>query len=209
MPGIEPLVRRRTVRIKDDRLRPDSSKTRKKPKKVTLGYLERAALHYLERYASSAANLRRILMRRVFKSAKAHDTDPEEGAVMVDTLIVRYQESGLLDDANYSRMRAETMHRRGTSARMTRMKLASKGVASDDIDSALEALAETVQEPDLSAAVNYARRRRLGPWRQTKREDNRDRDLASMGRQGFSYATARKIVDAEDVDALESPEHLD
>lgn len=209
MLGIEPLVRRRTARVKDDRLRTDSSKTRKKPKKVSPGYLERAALHYLERYASSAANLRRILMRRVFKSAKAHDTDPEEGAAMVDALIARYQESGLLDDANYSRMRAETMHRRGTSARMTRMKLASKGVASDDIDSALDALAEIVQEPDLSAAVNYARRRRLGPWRQTKREDNRDRDLASMGRQGFSYATARKIVDAEDVDALESPEHLD
>lgn len=128
---------------------------------------------------------------------------------MVDALIVRYRETGLLDDANYSRMRAESMHRRGTSARMTRAKLASKGVASDDISAALDALAETIQEPDLIAAINYARRRRLGPWRRTNRTENRDRDLASLGRQGFGYDLARKVVDAEDEDALEPPEHLD
>lgn len=185
-------------------MRTNSSDSRKKPRKVSAAYLERAALHYLERYASSSANLRRILMRRVLKSAEAHGTDPDEGARMIDALIRRYQETGLLDDAGYSRMRAVSLHRRGASARMTRMKLAAKGVAADDIDAALDSLAETVKEPDLAAAVNYARRRRIGPWRKADRAEHRERDLAALGRQGFGYEIAAKVIDATDRDDLEA-----
>jgi regulatory protein len=170
---------------------------------VTAASLENAALHYLERFATSSANLRRVLMRRVRKSAEAHGTDPAEGEALVDALITRYRESGLLDDAAYAEMRAGSLHRQGASARMTRAKLAAKGVDAEDIDAALETLGETVAAPDLAAACNYARRRRLGPWRRRDREDHRDRDLAALGRQGFGYGLARKVVDAEDREALE------
>jgi regulatory protein len=194
-------------RSRGNALRSHSSKPRRKPRKVTAASLENAALHYLERYASSAANLRRVLMRRVVKSAEAHDTDPAEGAALVDALIDRYRKSGVLDDAGYAEMRVASLHRQGASRRMTRGKLAMKGVAAEDIDTALDTLAETVVAPDLAAACNYARRRRLGPWRRTDREAHRDRDLASLGRQGFSYELARKIVDAEDTEALEAEAH--
>ena len=183
-------------------MRSHSSKPRRKPRKVTATSLENAALHYLERYASSAANLRRVLMRRVVKSAEAHGTDPAEGAALIDDLIARYRKSGLLDDANYARMRADTLHRAGASARMTRAKLAAKGVAAEDIDTALDTLAETTEAPDLAAACNYARRRRLGPWRRGDRDAYRDRDLAALGRQGFGYELARRVVDAEDAETL-------
>lgn len=185
-------------------MRSHSPKPRRKPRKATAAALENAALHYLERYASSAANLRRILMRRVAKSAEAHDTDPAEGEALVDALIARYRKSGLLDDTDYARMRADSLHRQGASARMTRAKLAAKGVAADDIDTALDTLAETVAAPDLAAACNYARRRRLGPWRRADREGHRERDLAALGRQGFGYDLARKVVDAADADELEA-----
>ena len=39
----------------------------------TLENLERAALRYLERYASSRANLRRVLMRRVLRAARGDE----------------------------------------------------------------------------------------------------------------------------------------
>ena len=93
-------------------MRTKSSRPAKKPRKVTADSLERAALHYLERYATSAANLRRILMRRVLRSAEAHGTDPADGKVLVDALVTRYRKAGLLDDAAYARMRAESLHRR-------------------------------------------------------------------------------------------------
>lgn len=182
----------------------DKPRARRKPRKITPDSLGRIALHYLERYATSSENLRRVLIRRIRRSAEAHGTDPDEQMPHVDALIVRYQQAGLLDDQAYARMRAESLHRRGTSGRMIRMKLAAKGVPSDAIDDALESLTELVANADLSGACNYARRRRIGPWRLRDRTDYRDRDLAALARQGFSYGIARKIIDAEDTEMLET-----
>lgn len=182
----------------------DKPRARRKPRKITPDSLGRIALHYLERYATSSENLRRVLIRRIRRSAEAHGTDPDEQMPHVDALIARYQETGLLDDQAYARMRAESLHRRGSSGRMIRMKLAAKGVTSDAIDDALQSLNDTVANADLSGACNYARRRRIGPWRLRDRSDYRDRDLASLARQGFGYDIARKIIDAEDADVLEA-----
>ncbi|HYG91662.1 MAG TPA: RecX family transcriptional regulator [Azospirillum sp.] len=178
---------------------------RSAPKRVTPQYLENAALHYLERFASSAENLRRVLMRKVDRSAHAHGTDREEGARWVDALIERYRASGLLNDAGYARMKAESLHRRGASSRAIREKLASKGVARDEVDKALDRVGEDVEgDFDLTAALTLARRRRLGPYRLPEaRAAHRDKDLAALGRAGFAYDIARRVVDAEDPDSAE------
>ena len=178
------------------------SRGRKGPHKATPERLARAALHYLERYASSAENLRRVLMRRVYRSAAVHDTDPEEGRAAVDEIVSRYRDSGLLDDAAYAEMRARTLHRRGASRRLIGARLAEKGVAADDIERALESLDADSAAPDLEAACNYARRRRIGPWRAADRAAHRERDLAALGRQGFSMDIALRVVDAANPDAL-------
>ncbi len=181
--------------------RQGSRRPRRGPKKATPERLERSALFYLERFASSSENLRRVLMRRVDASAKEHGTDREEGAQFIDTLIERYERAGLLDDAAYADARVASMHRRGLSDRAISMKLRQKGVPGDLIERSLEALREELRadgtDPNWEAAMNYARRRRIGPFRKTSREENRERDLAALGRQGFDYQTARKIVDAE------------
>ena len=101
-------------------------------------------------------------------------------------------------------MRVGGLHRRGTSGRFIRHRLALKGVPKDDIEAALETLAEEVVDPDRRAAIAYARRRRIGPWRQDDRDQYRDRDLAALGRQGFSFDIALWIVDAESSDACET-----
>ncbi|MGY9106318.1 MAG: regulatory protein RecX, partial [Alphaproteobacteria bacterium] len=83
----------------------NSAREKRKPRKATKKSLENAALFYLERYASSAENLRRVLLRRVERSARAHDTDRDEGAELVDGIIHRYKDANLLDDAVYASMR--------------------------------------------------------------------------------------------------------
>ncbi|MGY8803890.1 MAG: regulatory protein RecX, partial [bacterium] len=52
----------------------------------------------------------------------------------------------------------------------------------------------------------YARRRRLGQFRLDPdvREERRQRDLAALGRSGFSYGIASRIIEAECVETLES-----
>lgn len=178
----------------------------KPQKRVTPQYLENAALHYLQRFASSTDNLRRILMRKVERSAAAHGTDREEGARWVEELLARYRRSGLLNDGTYARMRAESLHRRGASTRAIAQKLAAKGIDRDEADKALDTLREDIgSELDISAALALARRRRLGPYRLPEaRAAHREKDLAALGRAGFAYDVARRVVDAEDPDSLET-----
>ncbi len=185
--------------------KPDARKTRRRgPRKVSERYLRNAALYYLQRYASSAANLERVLMRKVTRSAEAHGTSVEEGRTWVATLIAEFQRLGLLNDGAYAEARARTLHRRGASTRLVRARLAETGVGSEDIDHALAALAGELDAPELAAALNYARRRRLGPYRPAaERAAKRERDLAALGRQGFPLDLALRIVDAEDPAALE------
>jgi regulatory protein len=173
---------------------------RRGPRKATAKYLENSALFYLQRYASSAANLERVLLRKVERSAKAHDTDPVEGRRHVRDIIAKLHRNGLLDDRLYAESRARSLNRRGASGRMVRMKLAREGVEDDHIDHAFEELREDYAEPDLAAALNYARRRRIGPYRTDPRtrQDNRERDLAALGRQGFSLDLALKVVEIAD-----------
>jgi len=174
--------------------------TRKRtgPKPVTKERLERIALHYLERFASSAENLRRVLLRRVDRSARLHGTDAAEGAQWVDALVERYRRSGLLDDRAYAEAKTQSLRRRGASARMVRQKLGAKGVDADTVAAALDAAGGA---DDLAAAFAYARRRRLGPFGPAaSRKDRRQRDMAALARAGYDYDTARKVIDARPED---------
>lgn len=178
---------------------------RRKAKPVTPERLHRSALFYLERYASSSANLRKVLMRRVERSAREFDTDRDQAAKWVDDLIIRFQQAGLVDDKAYAENRAASLLRRGTSLKAVRMKLAAKGVPTALIDDVLEAAKQdSDQDTDLMAAVAYVRRRRIGPYRVKARDENRDKDMAALARQGFSFEIARRILDAESPEDLEA-----
>lgn len=174
---------------------------RKPGRPLTPERLENIALHYLERFAASADGLRRVLSRRAERSAREHGTDREEAAAWIEALIRRWLESGLLNDRLYAENKAATLHRRGGSTRAIRQKLSAKGVSESDVDSALAERRECSDgEPDVEAALALCRRRRLGPYRANdeQRAAMRDKDLATLGRAGFDYDTARRVVDRRD-----------
>lgn len=180
-------------------------RTRPAPHRITPQYLENAALHYLERFATSSTHLRRILLRKVARAAAAHGDDPADGAQLVDALIARYLAAGLLDDRAYAAGKAASLQRRGISRHGIRGRLALKGVDRDLIDATLEGLAADGSASDLAAACALARRRRLGPFRLPEdRNDYRTRDLATLARAGFSSTVARQVLSAEDPSALEA-----
>lgn len=182
--------------------------SRRGPREVTAKSLENMALFYLECHASSVANFRQVLMRKVARSVRIHDTDAEAGAALVEALIARYRRVGLLDDRAYATARVTSRHRQGDSVRAIRAKLMAKGVAAEDIEAALAALARDIGAAapgvlDLRAACAHARRRRLGPWRaEADRPARRERDLAVLARAGFGYDTARRVIEADSVAAL-------
>ena len=188
-----------------NKIQKKSNRPQKRPSKpITKNRLHNGALFYLQKFASSSENLRRVLMRRVDKSAREHGTDPEEGAQWVLEVVTRLQELGLLNDRAYAESKTGALLRRGNSPKAVRMKLRAKGVTAEDIDASLEQYDEEIEaDLDLAAAVAYAKRRRIGPWRMRNREEQRDKDLAALGRQGFGYDLARKIIDSDDIQELE------
>ena len=172
------------------------------PRRLSNSSVEAAALHYLERFAASAEALRRVLLRRVEHAARLRGEDAAEGRAMVDALIARYLASGLLDDRRYAEAKGRSILRQGGSIRAIRCRLAAKGVAPETIEAALGDLrdeqAGSIDELDLAAAVALARRRRLGPYRPAdQRVSARDRDLAALGRAGFSWEIARRVIDGQ------------
>jgi regulatory protein len=154
---------------------------RKPPRKVSEAYLQRAAMSYLERYASSAENLRRVLRRKVDKRCRLRGEDPAEFHDMIDDVVAKSLKIGLIDDTRYAEARVATLRRRGGSARAIQAKLSAKGV----------------DRSTIAAARAFARRRKLGPFRPGERAPYRDKDLAAMARAGFRFDVARSIVEGE------------
>jgi regulatory protein len=163
---------------------------------VSTAYLERAAMAYLERYASSSENLRRVLRRKVDKRCRLRGEDPSAFHSLIDEVVARALRTGLLDDARYTEGRVATLRRRGGSRRAIEAKLAAKGIDRETIAAAMEG--ETSDE--IQAAHALARRRRLGPYRPGERSAYREKDLASLARAGFSFGVARAVVDGDKPD---------
>ncbi len=179
---------------------PISKTSGRPPAKITPSYLENAALHYLERYSSSRANLRRVLMRKVDRSLAHWGGERDEAAPLVEALIAKLAGLGYLDDAAYAEIKVRGLRRKGASARLISATLAAKGV---EAETAAAALAEQEPDAELAAAFTLARRRRLGPYRPAdKRAEFRAKDLATLGRAGFSWETARAVVEAEDAPSV-------
>lgn len=181
---------------------------RKKPKKISPDYLERAALFYLERYSSSAENLRRVLDRKVRRSIREHG-EPEAGeaARWIAAVVDKLQRNGLLNDRVYAEGRVRSLYAEGKPLGRIRQTLAVKGVSKPDVEAALERLQDEAETPisDLPAAAAFARKRRLGPYRSDpeQRREMRQKDLGALARRGFSQSVATKILNAESVAALE------
>jgi regulatory protein len=164
--------------------------------------IERWALHYLGRYASSAENLRRVLSRRARRRLDGEREALTEARALIDALVTRYRESGLVDDAAYAGAQARSRLRRGQSLRTIRAGLAAKGVGADDATAALDALREDGGDPDLAAACAFARRRRLGPFR--RGDGDRAKELAAFARAGFARAAAEAVLGCAGADEAEA-----
>jgi regulatory protein len=149
--------------------------------------LEELALRYLNRFDCSVQKLRAHLARAI----RTRGGDENTLASHADALILRYQASGLLDDARFAENLASRLQERGGSRRAIVQKLRQRGIAGGVAD------ATVTRSPaaELEAACAYVRRRRLGPHRpEAERQANRQRDLAALARQGFDHGTAVRAL---------------
>lgn len=182
-----------TEEVADEDAAGGSRPLAKPARPITQAYLQRAALHYLERYAAPAAQLRRVLSRRIDRRCRESGASPRDFDEMLEAVVATCTRIELVDDRRFAEARATTLRRRGSSRRAVAAKLAAKGVARDIV---AETTA-TSDEDELHAARIAARRKRLGPWSTKDRVERRPKDIAALVRAGFSLAIARAAIDGE------------
>jgi regulatory protein len=167
--------------------------------------LRRAAEHHLERWSTTRAGLRRVLLARVDASVAAHGGDRAALARAVEDLLDHLVRIRAVDDRAWARDRARGLVRKGASVARIRGALAEKGVARAIVDEVLSELEAELGDPTRVAAARYVRKRRLGPYRDpATRSAHRDQDLARLGRRGFPWNVARELVDLPDIPAIEA-----
>ena len=185
------------------------------PRKIDARYLENAALYYLQRYASSSGNLKTVLTRKIKRGCAHHGQNPEDFLPLLDPLIDRYRQSGLLDDAIYADGRVGALRRQGLSRQAIMQKLSLKGLGAADITAALaridaqaaenagDAIDDTAAR-ELAAARRMAQRKRIGPWRRKPLADPKDaqKEMAALARAGFSYDIARRALESDGDDVF-------
>jgi regulatory protein len=121
---------------------------------------------------------------------------------MVEELITKFQRSGLLNDEAYTGGIVSSYRRRGLSKQAILSRLKARGIETAQGLAALSAYDENNENSEITAALTYARKKRLGPF--MTKEIDPEKQLASLARQGFSYDTAQVVLkmDKEEAEAL-------
>src|SRR3954451_19034695 len=88
----------------------DASDSGRPKRAIDAALLKEWALSYLERYASTAENLRQVLRRRVRRRLAAEGSRDRESDTavepLIDALVERYRDAALVNDASYAASRA-------------------------------------------------------------------------------------------------------
>lgn len=187
-------------------------KSDRRPKRLAIPDLDQIALDYLARFATSRKRVEEMLTRRIRKSAHFHGDDPAPLLAAIPAVIAKLERNRFLDDETFAGMKAASLTRRGTSRRQIGAKLAQLGIAAEDRGKAMAGLTEEFGNAEEAAAIAYAKRRRLGPYRARhiageQRLEQAKRDLAAMARAGFGFDLAKRVLGgAADIDIEDDAE---
>jgi regulatory protein len=162
--------------------------------------LHDAAVRHLARYSATQVGLLRVLGRRIDRWARAAEAAPEIVATAQQAardVVAKLAAVGAVDDAAFAARRARSLARAGRSRRAIGAHLAARGVSAE-----LTAALPYDPEAELTAALAYARRRRMGPFRQPPDPEQHMRDMGRLARAGFpqNIASAVLRMDADDAE---------
>ena len=150
--------------------------------------LERLALFYAERYATTRFKLRAYLGRKLRERGWAGESDPP-----IDALVERFDRLGYVDDRAFASSRAASLTRRGYGERRVAEALRAAGIESADSEQARE----EARSEAWNAALRFAQRKRIGPFASEEPDrSGRQKAFAAMLRAGHDMAHVRRLVEA-------------
>jgi regulatory protein len=168
--------------------------SKKPPKPLNSVRLNDLALHYVARFATSAAKLEDYLKRKLRERGWEGEGDPALRA-----LVERFVAAGYVDDLAYARAKSGSLLRRGYGQRRVGQALHAAGIG--------EEVREEVRAGKAAqrrAALALAQKRRFGPFGSAELDrPAREKQIAAMLRAGHPLDMARALVTASDTAAAE------
>ena len=159
--------------------------------------LDRLALRYVERFATTRARLTAYLVRKLRERGWAGEDPPDPEGVAE-----RMAERGYVDDRAFAEARVRSMARRGLGARRVAMALRHDGIEAED-SADLEA---AIEGDALASALAFARRRRFGPFAATPAErELHKKQVAAFLRAGHAPEIALRILRMEPEEVEDVP----
>jgi regulatory protein len=179
--------------------RPAPSRARSERPPLDAAGLERLALHYVGRYATTRAKLREYLARKLRERGWSGDDQAPIAA-----LAEKIAGLGYIDDRAFAAARGAALTRRGYGGARVAMALRAAGIEEDDAAPVRETAAGDAWE----AAIAFARRRRIGPFARAESgdPDTQRRAMAAMMRAGHAPGIARRLCTAAPGEVPEPPE---
>jgi regulatory protein len=148
--------------------------------------LERLALHYVGRYATTRAKLAAYLQRKVKERGWAEGSQPS-----IPPLVERFAEAGYVNDAAFASARAASLQRRGYGERRVEQALRAAGIDEEDAAEARDQTSAAAWD----AALRFAERKRIGPYAAEEPDrPARERAFAAMVRAGHHMDHVRRVL---------------
>ena len=170
-----------------------TTRKRRPAKEITPQRLKNIGLYYLQRFESSAENLRQVLHRRIDAYAKENpEWDKSEASQWLEDTLAEFEKLHYLDDHRFAEVKIHQYLETGKPARYIKIKMQQKGI-SPSITNAI--LAEAEFDP-LAMALKLAKRKKIGPFRAPEqRHEHRQKDLSALVRAGFDYDIACQVLE--------------
>ena len=180
--------------------RPKARAEKRPPRPLDARRLNDLALHYVARFATSAAKLEDYLKRKLRERGWEGDGDPG-----VTALTEKLVAAGYIDDAAFAKARSGSLLRRGYGERRISQALSAAGIGETEREAARSGAAAQRQ-----AALTMARKRRFGPYGTAELDrPAREKQIAAMLRAGHPLDSARLLINAADQAQAEAWAALD
>lgn len=174
---------------RSDRPEGRGDRTRRVAPPLDAAALDRLALRYVERFQTTEARLSDYLKRKVRERGWAPETPADPAGVAA-----RMTALGYVDDRAYAEAKASALTRRGLGARRVTGALRAAGIAGEEV----ERLAPELAERALAGALDFARRKRIGPFAAAPADrPTAQRQLGQMLRAGHGVDLSRRIIRLE------------
>ncbi|MBO0334952.1 RecX family transcriptional regulator [Sneathiella sp. CAU 1612] len=181
------------------------AKRPRKPVEPTPKWLRDQALRYLNRFPATSRKMAQHLFNKAAPQREHFDLPEEKLKEDIAKVVEDMIKAGFINDSEFAASKVRIMARQGRSVAQIGLKLQEMEFSDNDQSDALDALGDDRQALDRRAAARFVKRRRFGPYKpEETRAERRNKELASLARQGFSFDVATLVIDAESVDVIET-----